>query len=118
MKHGDYVLATKYSDGDPGDQFCIGFYAGPNLGHPDRHDIIDKQGVLFRANGFRRVEKLTGKRGNALVRIFEVIEASGKSLWWWKHQSYATMRSMEPIADAWHRQSEATIKQRGVPDAR
>jgi len=22
---GDYVLATKYSDGDPGDHFCVGW---------------------------------------------------------------------------------------------
>jgi len=26
MKHGDYVLATKYRDGDPQDHWAVGFY--------------------------------------------------------------------------------------------
>jgi len=26
IKKGDYVLATKYSDGDPKDHFAVGFF--------------------------------------------------------------------------------------------
>lgn len=26
VEPGDYVLATKYFDGDPADQFCVGIY--------------------------------------------------------------------------------------------
>jgi hypothetical protein len=28
LNKGDYVVATKYGDGDPKDQFCIGFIEG------------------------------------------------------------------------------------------
>ncbi len=60
-KVGDYVLATKYSDGDPGDPWCLGFYAGvapwfePAPGLQPRHLVNDASGKCIRPNGFRRV---------------------------------------------------------------
>jgi hypothetical protein len=75
---GDYVLATKYSDGDPHDQWCIGFY---DKGENGRHYVIDSEGNQFRHNGFRRVAKISNNRGKWLLENKDSIEFSGKSLW-------------------------------------
>lgn len=63
-KVGDYVVATKYADGDPGDHFCVGYYQGwyDHFGQP-RHLVVDGSGKSFRANGFRRVAKVSSERG-------------------------------------------------------
>ena len=58
---GDYVLATKYDDGDPGDHYCTGFYVGS---FRDRHLVADSNGGLYRYNGFRRIEKIEPDEGN------------------------------------------------------
>jgi len=81
---GDYVLATKYSDGDPGDQFCIGFYAG-RFDHygQTRHLVDDAQGKPFRHNGFRRVAKISARRGEWMVKHLSMIERSRYSVWHW-----------------------------------
>jgi hypothetical protein len=39
MTKGDYVLATKWSDADPGDHWCVGFYDELKWG--DRHIVLD-----------------------------------------------------------------------------
>lgn len=67
---GDYVLATKYSDGDPGDHWCVGWYDRPLL--PDRHIVVDSAGKPFRANGFRHVTKIV--RGEGLWMIEHIPE--------------------------------------------
>ena len=95
LKKGDYVLATKYKDGDPGDQWCVGFYDGYIMkGSQKRHMIVDNDGNQFRRNGFRRVERISHARGEFIVAHQTEIEASwpayrpGKkgcrSLWGWK----------------------------------
>lgn len=40
MEKGTYVLATQYSDDDPGDQWCVGFY---DCEKGRRHYIVGKQ---------------------------------------------------------------------------
>lgn len=78
---GDYVLATKYSDGDPMDQFCVGFVSGfaPN----GRFDVVDNSGQMFRNNGFRRAEKITDDEGSELVGLVSSIgDRRGPSVWW------------------------------------
>ena len=68
LKIGDYVLATKYNDGDPKDHWCIGFYNGVlKLGTTTRYLVIDNDGNQFRANGFRRIKKISGKRGTWIL---------------------------------------------------
>ena len=95
LEKGDYVLATKYSDGDPGDQWAVGFYDRPlQVGHETRHLVVDNDGNQFRRNGFRRVEKISPARGEFIVSHEEEIEASWpsyrprkkgcRSLWGWK----------------------------------
>lgn len=65
---GDYVLATKYNDGDPGDHYCTGFYVG-SFG--DRHLVADSNGGLYRYNGFRRIEHVTPEEGTWMVEHFK-----------------------------------------------
>lgn len=89
LKKGDYVLATKWQDGDPLDQWCIGFYDGMYC--YGRFLVVDKDGKQFRANGFRRAEKISKARGKWLLEIKEVIEkqtrtGSKRSLWGWLRQ--------------------------------
>ncbi len=87
-KIGDYVVATKYADGDPGDQFCIGFYARAfdHFGQT-RHLVSDGKGGNFRHNGFRRVARVGHKRGAWMVEHLALIEnmMDRFSVWhWWK----------------------------------
>jgi len=87
-KKGDYVVATKYADGDPGDQFCIGFYDGgyDHYGQT-RHLVVDSHGKNFRHNGFRRVARVGAKRGTWMVQNIAHIERMMNrfSVWhWWK----------------------------------
>ena len=78
---GDYVLATKYHDGDPGDQWSVGFYDGCRNEH---HFVVDNAGNHFRGNGFRRVAKISRECGVALVAHIPIIERSSRSVRGWK----------------------------------
>lgn len=80
LNRGDYVLATKWSDGDPHDQWCVGFYDFTEKG---RHFVTDADGQQFRANGFRRVQKISQARGQFILSHIAEIESGGKSLWFW-----------------------------------
>lgn len=81
LQIGDYVLATKYSDGDPCDQFAVGFISGKTP--HGRWLVIDQDGVNLRANGFRRAARITPEEGSYLVSLFSMIgDKPGRSLWW------------------------------------
>jgi hypothetical protein len=86
LQTGVYTLATKYSDGDGGDSFAIGFYAGSydHFGET-RHLVVDKDGKQFRANGFRRVARIGKRRGAWIVAHFGYIEDMKDrfSVWHW-----------------------------------
>lgn len=89
MKIGTLVLATKWSDGDPRDQFCTGYYNGSfNKGSPEipfiRHLVVDEEGKDFRHNGFRRVARISEKRAAWIWRNIEMIEAHQRyKVWHW-----------------------------------
>ncbi len=93
VKPGDYVLATKYSDGDPKDHWAVGFYdCELPSGHPllsARHMVINGDGKQMRGNGFRRVAKISAERGAWLLAHASEIEHSGKSMWGWKRAQMA-----------------------------
>ena len=77
---GDYVLATKYSDGDPCDQFAVGFFAG--MTHHGRFLVVYDEGRDFKLTGFRRMEPITQDEGRALLRLMpEISDRPGPSLW-------------------------------------
>ena len=98
LREGDYVLATKYQDGDPGDRYCTGFYAG-SFDHfgQTRHLVNKNDGTPWRANGFRRCEKITDAEGRWLVARFDQFEPLtlsddgerllGKSVWDWRDEA-------------------------------
>jgi len=88
LREGDYVLATKYSDGDPGDHYCVG-YLQEIMDHfgEARYVVVDNSGVPFRANGFRRAKRISHERGVWLIARFPEIEQGRRSLWGWVRQS-------------------------------
>ena len=86
IKIGDYVLATKYTDGDPRDHFAVGFFKEIlKYESEDRYTIIDNDGKEFRRNGFRRCEKISPKTGKTLVDNIKIIEQGCASVWYWKY---------------------------------
>lgn len=97
-KIGDYVVATKYADGDPGDQFCIGFYNG-SYDHygQTRHLVIDGEGKNFRHNGFRRVSPIGSERGSWMVGHLTLIERMRHrfSVWHWFRAPWRELRAMD-----------------------
>jgi len=68
---GDYVLATKWSDGDPGDPWALGFYAGLDTRLPGspRHMVHDSQGNNIRPNGYRYVRPIRKDVGAWLLNV-------------------------------------------------
>jgi hypothetical protein len=65
-RSGDYVLATKYEDGDPGDMWALGFYDCERDG---RHYVKDGSGNQIRGNGFRRVAPIRSDVGRWLLEV-------------------------------------------------
>lgn len=76
---GDYVLATKYSDGDPGDAWALGFYAG------ELDMVKDSAGNNIRGNGYRRVARIRPDVGHWLLNVaakqLEVSPPGTVNLW-------------------------------------
>lgn len=74
-----YVIATKYSDGDPNDQWCVGFLS-QMLG--DRYIVVDNNGIPFRASGFRKIKEITREQGDLLLKTIPKDGCnSGFSIW-------------------------------------
>jgi hypothetical protein len=65
---GDYVLATKYDDGDPGDMWALGWYDGMQ-DDQGRHYVKDNEGKQIRGNGFRRVARIRKDVGRWLLEV-------------------------------------------------
>ena len=85
LQQGDYVLATKYADGDPKDHWCVGYLESIiTRASGDRYLVVDSEGIPFRANGFRRVVKIKGTVGQCLIDHKTEIEQSCRSVWFWE----------------------------------
>lgn len=85
IQFGDYVLATKYRDGKPGDPWEIGRVSQMVT---DPGDMIT--GTKYRLHSglfYRRARRITLKRGAWLVDHIPDIERSGVSLWGWLRTS-------------------------------
>lgn len=65
---GAYVLATKYSDGDPGDAWALGFYDGVR-DDQGRHYVKNSKGEQIRGNGYRRVRAIRPDVGRWLLEV-------------------------------------------------
>jgi hypothetical protein len=93
LQAGDYILATKYHDGDPRDQWFVGFYSHAvrwGAFEHVRYMVVNGSGVLARANGFRRVRRISQRRGQWLLDHRSEIESGSKSLWWWARRPMKT----------------------------
>lgn len=66
LQIGDYVLATKYHDGDPGDNWALGYYNGERGG---RHYVLDGNGQNIRGNGFARAARIRPDVGRWLLSV-------------------------------------------------
>lgn len=77
---GDYVLATKYKDGDPMDPFCVGRVTAI---YHDRYDVMFWSGDIDVERSYRRVHKITPDEGAELISLFPEIsdQLGGPSLW-------------------------------------
>lgn len=78
---GDYVLATKYRDGDPGDPWCVGFVSAvsTHASFPPRYIVDDGNGECFRRNGFEVARKIKPSVGAWIVaNLMPVLENSTK----------------------------------------
>lgn len=78
---GSYVLGTKYTDGDPGDAWGVGYYLESfrlTADGPQRHRIIGNDGVyLYGPKGFVTIRSgLTSEVGQWLVDNCQVLERS------------------------------------------
>lgn len=82
LEKGDYVLVTKWGDGCPGDHWFVGFFDEYDA-VKERYHVIDNQGKSPRGNGFRRIKKITQKRGQFILDNMENIEMGSRSLWLW-----------------------------------
>jgi hypothetical protein len=76
IQPGDYVVATKFSDGDPSDHWCVGFYSrtirkGEAL---ERHVVLDGAGKPFRLNGFTRMERISDKAAEWILQVGPPLE--------------------------------------------
>jgi hypothetical protein len=78
---GDYVIATKYSDGDPCDGWAVGFLAGMTSHAEPRYDVVDGDGKSFRAGGFRRARRIAGSTGKKILALGDAMQYSGRSVW-------------------------------------
>jgi hypothetical protein len=89
---GDYVLATKWSDGLGREPFEIGFYAGHSK---DRFLVTDSEGKCMRPSGYRRCEKISKRVGHALVKHIDLIEKSDYSVWFYRRR----IKTLEEVAN-------------------
>ncbi len=64
FKQGDYVLTSKFEDGDPADQWAVGFFDSMLN---ERYIVVDGDGTKFRCSGFRRCEKIPTEVGEWLL---------------------------------------------------
>ena len=83
MEKGDYVIATKFDDGDIHDHWCVGIYDHlMDQYDPPRHHIVDGCGNPFRNNGFRRCEKIESAVGEKLVEMMPLIDTYSDGCVW------------------------------------
>ena len=85
---GDYVLATKFSDGDPHDQWYVGLFVGmlPKI-CDDRYEVADAHGNRVRGNGFRRARRISLAAGKWLLDHSREISQSRRSVWGWLREA-------------------------------
>lgn len=80
---GDYVLATKFGDGHPQEQWAVGFYGSFHQAK-ERHIVLNEAGEEIYHNGFRRCAKISRELGAWLLKNASELERApvgSISLW-------------------------------------
>ena len=82
----DYVLASKWSDGDPNDPWAIGFVDKtlPPTSSP-RYTLKDADGNPMKFGIFGRAERISEASGYILVVARNIVMQSHYSVWYWKN---------------------------------
>lgn len=80
LKIGDYVLATKWPDGDPRDPFAVSFFTGT---FNNRYLVEWDDPTRGKCNLVaRRIAKITQEEGDYIVSIIpDITDKQGDSLW-------------------------------------
>ena len=73
LKIGDYVLATKYSDADPGDNWAVGWL---NEMRDEMFFVGNAETHSFRHGGFRACKKIPAYLGEWLLANAAMLESS------------------------------------------
>lgn len=79
MKIRDYVIATKYKDGDSEDYWCVGFIDKIVIDSDGKYYYINTD--AFDRGPFLKSKKISGDEGWFFVTNAEKITRSGKSIW-------------------------------------
>lgn len=83
---GDYVLATKWETGSPMEPIGVGFLESEIVSSGERaHErwfLMDQNRKRFKANGYRRAEKITLEEGVFIISLLPIIgNVVGISVW-------------------------------------
>jgi len=89
---GDYVLATKFSDGDPRDRWCVGFVKEIDKNNGKKYCVtFDEQ-----TQWFRRACKIDRELGEWIVKHIKTLEQASYSIWFYARQEKAR-RAIEEV---------------------
>lgn len=80
---GEYVLGTKWSDGDPQDPWAIGFLSEIHETSYVRYFTVTHADGRIIRSGLRKVRKISQDRGKWLLENSRMIEESGRRLGYW-----------------------------------
>lgn len=94
LKKGDYVLATKWNDGDPYDHWVVGFLDRVTGDAVPRYMIVDNDGNQMRGNGFSRAKKISQERGDLLLKLGRKNMIVCHSIWHWARISMKRLEGM------------------------
>lgn len=82
---GDYVLATKFTDGEAWDPWFVGIYDCFDPGilpyQQGRHHVVGNDGQTPYPNGFRRCAVISREHGEWLLKHAKELEENGAKLW-------------------------------------
>ena len=77
LKKGDYVLATKYSDGSAADKWIVGFYVRKD---GERY-VVSLDGETEDFYRFGRCEKISSEVGEYILTHRRELETMAANLW-------------------------------------
>jgi hypothetical protein len=75
---GDYVLATKWQDGNSKDHWHVGYFSKEDQG---RYFVNDSNGKCVRPSGFRKCQKIHPAIGAYLIENSDAISSIKLDLW-------------------------------------